>query len=82
MLLLLIRSNGEGEGKSFFAELLSKCGLQTSGISNTWKLVRRASSGAPSESDTREGSADGFLLLLFCLGVFLLLEYNYFTILC
>lgn len=84
MLPLLIRSNGEGEEKSFSAELVSKCGLQTSGVSNTWKLVRRASSGAPSESDTLEGggSADCFLFLLFCFGVFLLLEYNYFTILC
>lgn len=47
MLLLLLRSNGEDEEKSFFAEALSKCGLHTSGISNTWKLVRRATSGAP-----------------------------------
>ena len=52
MIPLLIRSNGEGEEKSFSAELVSNCGLQTSGISNTWEIVIRASSGAPSESDT------------------------------
>ena len=87
MLPLLIRSNGEGEEKSFSAELVSKCGLQTSGVSNTWKLVRRASSGAPSESDTLggEGQQIVFCFCYFVLGFFFcwsIITLQYFVSFC